>query len=199
MEHHGQRPLPLSLAVALGDKKYLSGETVKVSATLDAQSAPVVGAIVAANVLSSAGAVVNTLTLSDDGQHGDGAAGDGIYGGSFAAGDPGSYTVTATAAGSSSLGNFQRQAGATFSVGTPDATVTGPFVEVAPDADGDGEYDSLGWNFTANVPAAGAYTCYGDLLASDASLVTQAVALLRRCRRRPSVSLASGAGDLPPR
>jgi pimeloyl-ACP methyl ester carboxylesterase len=167
---------PLELGVTLGDTEYLPGGTVGVLATLDVSGAPVTGATVSASVLSASGTVVNSLMLFDDGQHGDGAAGDGIYGGSFIAGDPGAYTVAVSASGSSTVGTFSRQTNITFSVGAAGATVAGPFVEASPDADGDGKFDSLDWSFTVNVPAAGTYTCYGDLLAADGSRVTKAVA-----------------------
>jgi hypothetical protein len=167
---------PVGLNVSLGDGRYLANEVVGVQATLDTSGAPISGASVSAAVLRESGAVVNSLTLYDDGQHGDGAACDGVYGGSFTAGDPGSYTVSVLATGASPLGNFNRETSVSFSVGSPGTTISGPFVEAAPDADGDGAYDSLDFSFTASVPATGSYTCLGDLLASDGSIVTHAIA-----------------------
>ncbi len=167
---------PLALSAWLGDATYLSGETGAVYASLDVNGANLTGSTVWCEVRSEAGMPVATLALQDDGLSDDGAAGDGVYGGSFTTGDPGEYTVVVTASGSSLLGNFDRQAVATFSVGARGSTISGPFMESAPDADGDGRYDSLDWSFAASLPAAGDYTCLGDLLATDGSFVTQAIA-----------------------
>jgi pimeloyl-ACP methyl ester carboxylesterase len=177
----------LALKVSLGTDKYLTGETVGVQAALDIRGTAVNDAVVTADVIPQSGSPVAALTLLDDGQHGDGAPDDGIYGGSFTAGDPGIYTVSVTAAGSSPLGAFNRQTAATFSVGTAGSTAIGPFIESSPDLDGDGKYDSLNWSFTLQVPAAGNYTCFGDLLAADGSLVMQGVATIS----------APGGGQLP--
>jgi hypothetical protein len=46
--------------------------------------------------------------MHDDGLHSDGAANDGIYGGSFSATEVGSYTVQATLIGSGATGPFVR-------------------------------------------------------------------------------------------
>jgi pimeloyl-ACP methyl ester carboxylesterase len=167
---------PLDLGVSLTDSKLLIGETAVVKATLSLAGIPLTDTSVSANVTSETGTLVNTLTLYDDGQHGDGVAGDGVYGGSFIAGSPGSYTVAVTASGASTLGTFNRETDATFSVGEAGSTAIGPFVEAAPDLDGDGRYDSLAWSFTLHVAAAGTYTCRGDLLAADGSLITQGIA-----------------------
>lgn len=71
---------------------------------------PITGASVIASVEKPGGAMVN-LPLYDDGAHGDGAAGDGIYAHTFTqTGAPGSYGVTVTATGNSPLsGAFTRQ------------------------------------------------------------------------------------------
>src|SRR4029453_2907068 len=52
-------------------------------AAILADTAPVLGANVVVDVLQANGEPGQPITLVDDGQHGDGAAGDGIYGGPF--------------------------------------------------------------------------------------------------------------------
>jgi Mg-chelatase subunit ChlD len=71
---------------------------------------PIAGATVSARVTDPEG-MQRTVTLFDDGNHDDGAAGDGLYGGTFyATGRPGSYNVLVEAEGSSSVsGNFTRE------------------------------------------------------------------------------------------
>lgn len=46
--------------------------------------------------------------MHDDGLHSDGAANDGVYGGSFSATELGSYTVQATLIGTGAAGPFVR-------------------------------------------------------------------------------------------
>jgi hypothetical protein len=166
----------LALEVGLDRDKYLFADPVSVLAKLGMDGSPIGGATALASIESESGVEISSTNLYDDGQHGDGVAGDGVYGGSFAAGDPGDYVASVTASGMSTLGAFSRQAEVSFSVGSGGAAITGPFIESAPDADGDGSYDSLDWSFTVALPAAGNYTCLGDLLAADGSLVTQAIA-----------------------
>ena len=87
-------PNPLALNLAAG--KTTANGQVPLLAKLTNNNAPVAGAVVKAQILSENGQTVE-LNLLDDGQSGDGAAGDGTYGaltGKLADGD---YSVTANA------------------------------------------------------------------------------------------------------
>lgn len=76
-----------------------------------ADSAPVLGANVVVDVLQATGEPGAPITLLDDGQHGDGAADDGIYGGEFIFALPGTYQLKAKATGVDNHGdNFERHA-----------------------------------------------------------------------------------------
>jgi hypothetical protein len=70
----------------------------------------IMGASVAATVIDPNG-VSRVVTLFDDGTHDDGAANDGLYGGTFyQTGNPGSYSVLVKATGTSNTGDvFTRE------------------------------------------------------------------------------------------
>ena len=88
---------------------------------------PIVGATVHAGVVSPS-MTHREMILYDDGEHGDGTAGDGVYGNRFIqTHEPGSYIVGILAEGSSNLGEaFVRRARGAF------------HIEEAMDSDGDG-------------------------------------------------------------
>lgn len=100
----------LTLHLYLDHTDYLTGEPIKLIATLS-DNQPLLSVIVTVQV-QLASQTVRTVTLYDDGAHGDGAANDGVYaqtfGGVFT---PGSYTFAAHAEGTSNLGgSFVRHA-----------------------------------------------------------------------------------------
>jgi ligand-binding sensor domain-containing protein len=72
--------------------------------------APLTGVLVSVLVRRPDGST-EAVSLHDDGQHGDGVADDGVYGGSYArTGTPGRYVLTATASGTRTTGEpFQER------------------------------------------------------------------------------------------
>lgn len=115
---------------------------------------PILDATVMVNIARPSG-FIDSLTLYDDGRHGDGAADDGLYGNRYYATDQtGSYAVSATASGTSNLGSpFNRHLTRAFDVafdgdqdqdGLPDSWEeeygTNPLV---PDSDSDPDEDGL--------------------------------------------------------
>lgn len=110
-------------------------------------TAPVTGATVRAAVTDPNGAV-RQVTLFDDGNHDDGAANDGLYGGSYyQTGTPGSYSVLVTASGNGNSGAaFAReQLLAFFISGVEGSRNDPPFNEptrTPPDRDSDGLPDA---------------------------------------------------------
>jgi Mg-chelatase subunit ChlD len=102
---------------------------------------PITGASVKATVEKPSPSVdLTTLTLYDDGQHGDGDANDGIYANKFTqTGAEGSYNVTVNASGTSPLsGPFERQALLSF------------HIDSEGDRDGDGLLDEWEIRFGTN-------------------------------------------------
>jgi hypothetical protein len=106
--------------------------------------APVLGAQVSAEVTTPAGNLV-AFALTDDGQHADGAAGDGFYGAAFQdTNTPGVYRVRLVATGTSAQtgGAFRRER--TLAVA----------LHAGPDSDGDGLPDW--WETASGTDPAGA-------------------------------------------
>jgi IPT/TIG domain len=87
--------------------------------------------------------------------------------------------IVVTAMGNSPLGQFQRQATTEIAVYPVQATIHEPFTESAPDADSDGQYDSLNWSFPVQVAGAGSYSIVGDLVAVDGIPVSHATTSVR--------------------
>jgi hypothetical protein len=82
---------------------------VAVTAQLLATSTPILGANVTALLVQPGGATT-AITLLDDGQHGDGSTGDGIYGYLFTPQAPGVYSAVISAAGTAAGASFSRSA-----------------------------------------------------------------------------------------
>ncbi len=111
------------------------GQPIHVVTSLT-DDAPITGAFVAALVERPSGGL-NIFFMVDDGNHDDGAANDGLYGGTFhQTGENGSYNMTVYASGySPSLGeNFNRQKVLSFHLARLDA-----FGNELPYLDGDGD------------------------------------------------------------
>ncbi|MFQ5341204.1 MAG: VWA domain-containing protein [Anaerolineae bacterium] len=114
--------MDLFIGPAVADR--VEGAAVPILVSLTS-SAPVSGATVNATIQSPGGTVFS-LQLYDDGQHGDGGSGDGLYGNTFTqATEAGSYVVRAVAQGTTALtGPFQRRATGSFHL-EPDANDDG--------------------------------------------------------------------------
>jgi hypothetical protein len=100
----------LTMGFYLGKMAYLTTEPMICIVTL-ADNAPITGATVVLTVTLPGQPVALTLPLYDDGRHGDGAAGDGVYATTFIGPfTPGTATFSVIASGRSSAGEpFTRQ------------------------------------------------------------------------------------------
>jgi Mg-chelatase subunit ChlD len=100
----------LTMGFYLGKMAYLTTEPMICIVTL-ADNAPITGATVVLTVTLPGQPVALTLPLYDDGRHGDGAAGDGVYATTFIGPfTPGTATFRVVASGRSSAGEpFTRQ------------------------------------------------------------------------------------------
>ncbi|GAA6615500.1 choice-of-anchor X domain-containing protein [Scytonema sp. NUACC26] len=103
-------PLLLNLDVGQPD----SNNQAQINAILTNAGSPVTGATVLANIQGIDG-YQKVLTLLDDGQNGDGIAGDGIYGGKTELLSPDGYNIGVVAQGS----NFSRIASDAISIARP--------------------------------------------------------------------------------
>jgi hypothetical protein len=107
---------------------YRAREPIQLLALLGGRQ-PVAGASVVVKLQNAAGYVFGEVTLADDGRSGDGAAGDGVYGGTWASLRGGSYSFSATATGTSpATGPYARRAEVSTVVG--DNPLAGPLLRV---------------------------------------------------------------------
>lgn len=148
---------------------------------------PVAGANVSVYVNPPSGPAVN-LTLRDDGNVSDGAAGDGLYSGEFTPAAPGTYRALAVVTGTTSGGvAFTRQTAAEFSVVNPPSRLTGAVQDQGVDDDFDGLIDRVSFAVGTQMTAAGHYRAFVHLkTAGGKSIVGSSDA-----------DLPAGTGSLP--
>lgn len=121
---------------------------------------PVAGASAVVTLVAEDGEPV-TLTLLDDGQEADTAAGDGLYSAELVPSSAGSYFAMADIQGSTSAGiPFTRHCGATYEVIAPLARLTGTVTDDGVDDDFDGRFDRIALQVSADVVEAGAYRAF---------------------------------------
>ena len=147
---------PLRLTAAAGKVWFGQGEEVPVTATLRDGATPLPGATVEAEIGRPDGQV-ERLTLLDDGAHGDGAAGDGVYGATYRPPNLGGYyTLFATAQGEQGAA-YARTAETLFAVSPATARLTGEYAATSQDTDRDGRYEALTVQVGIDARAAGSY------------------------------------------
>jgi subtilisin family serine protease len=137
---------PVNVSVTLSDYQAIAGATV----TCDVQPPSTFSALlhmlpwievngdlapdpqVAAELKAQAAVPASTLTLYDDGTHGDGQANDGVYANAFAAtGHDGTYKFTAHATGTSNSGEaFARQGGESVYIAPNPAAIRRIYIPV---------------------------------------------------------------------
>lgn len=118
--------LTLELFLGLAPAERQTGRRMPVLVNL-ADSAPVTGASVVATIVDPVG-TPRSLSLRDDGLHGDGAANDGFYGNLYTAtAEPGSYVLVVEAAGTGVVaGDFTRRLRGAFNLSaSPDEDLDG--------------------------------------------------------------------------
>jgi PKD repeat protein/pimeloyl-ACP methyl ester carboxylesterase len=130
---------PLGLSMNTGDPQYSPGSTIPISVYLGTNTTGFPGAAVKAVITNPDGAT-KSLTLYDDGLHGDNATHDGIYANAFTnTSTRGIYSLVVTAKGTSLGEPFLRQ------------TDTIVWVDKYPDL----ELDSSDIRFSNTTPVAG--------------------------------------------
>ncbi len=156
---------PVRLSVSAGGGTAAAqGEGVAISATLTSGGRPLAGARVEAEI-GRPDTRVDPLPLYDDGEHGDGAANDGVYGGRYPAPALGGYyTLFVTARGTAGTRSYGRTAETLFAVSPATAALSGQYAEAAEDSDRDGRYDALALVVGVDVRAAGDYLLAATLV-----------------------------------
>ncbi|HPH98288.1 MAG TPA: SUMF1/EgtB/PvdO family nonheme iron enzyme [Anaerolineaceae bacterium] len=130
---------------------------------------PVTGTISA--VVTRPDGTTGTLALLDDGLHGDQAAGDQIWGGSYSQTMQGGYyTVFYTASGTYNAEAYTRTTAGVFSIAPVSASLGSVYSAVPVASEVPTFYSGLTVTVPVNVTVAGTYTVSADLYAGAAYL-----------------------------
>lgn len=171
---------PVGAALVATRPELVLGEAQVFSAAVFDGQSPVEGASAIVTVLSEAGTPV-TLSLLDDGQGADTAAGDGLYSAELVPSSPGRYSATVEVQGSTSAGVlFSRQAAALFDVVAPLARLTGTVTDSGFDDDFDSRFDRIAIQVQTDAVQAGTYRAFVRLeTAGGRELIRSAEASLQ--------------------
>ena len=159
-----------SLSVSTDKGSYQANEEIQVAATFADGGTPITGASATATIQKS-DQTTDTLSLYDDGTHGDTTSNDGIYFNTYAGTSVTGYTdilVTAIAAG------VRREASTHIVVPPTTAQLTGSYNETAVDSDEDGSYNTLRINVGLDVSLAGDYEVSGVLQDASGNTIAHA-------------------------
>jgi pimeloyl-ACP methyl ester carboxylesterase len=156
---------------------YAPGDTVQLRLAVEGDPSGLTGTAATAQVLNPDGTEYQTVTLFDDGQHGDGGAGDGTFGGSMTAPmNPGAYSTLFELTGMYLDKDVVRLSADTLNVLPTTHLFTGTFSDAPEDRDADGRYDALLVTAQVALPSAGTYAVSGDLLDAAGEFVDHAAA-----------------------
>ncbi len=162
----------IALTVPGGLPSYASGATVNLTAILSDGGVGLPGATTVATIMRPDTTIAG-LTLFDDGQHGDGAVGDGTYANQFLGTSlPGTYqfSIRAAIAGQ----HLSRVTVGAFQVSPNSAQLGGPIAEAAVDTDHNGVFDVLRLTVPVIVGATGTFVLSGELRAAGGAHVSYA-------------------------
>jgi hypothetical protein len=158
----------LFLEIGTDQERYQQNESALITASLMVSpTTPVLGSTVMATI-NRPDSTTDSLTLYDDGVHGDGAEDDGIYANAYNKTDLGGvYSLFVTAEGTQASSDYQRADETIFSVSYQTAALSGSYSDYPEDIDGDGRYDNLIINIGLNVSGPSSFLVSGVLLDSD--------------------------------
>ncbi len=140
---------------------------IVITATLTHDETPLPGGSVTAQIKRPDGSF-HLLPLYDNGQNGDGAAGNGVYGGTFTATDLGGiYGVLLLAEGAYNDTPYERTGTAFFIIAPGNARLNGHYDDRGVDIQGNGLYDWLAIDVGLTVTEASTYTVSAELYAGE--------------------------------
>lgn len=151
----------------LPDKDYYrNSEPVALTAVLEDNSVPILGASVSARVVLPDESF-ESFELYDDGTHGDPMADDGMYVNSFVnTAQSGLYRMLISAE-QSGAAPFTREQSLLVSVASSHSEFDGAFGDAGVDTDGDGLFNTLNIEVGLSIDLAGEYEVSGVLVDSD--------------------------------
>jgi hypothetical protein len=156
-----------SISVSFTSPQWLTfGEPMPISAAVMQNGTPLAGGAVSAR-LERPDTLQETLTLFDDGAHGDGAAADGVFANTYLNTNLGGYYgVLVTAEGTLAGIRYQRTASNSVAV-APAAELTNVYHDAPIDNGGDGFYEWLAFDMGINVAETGTYLLKAELWAAS--------------------------------
>jgi hypothetical protein len=160
---------PTPIAVSPSAPQWLPNNTpVVITATVSySQTEPVTGGEVAARIRRPDG-IVDIISLYDDGEHDDGQADSGVFGGVYTQTTTGGiYGVLVTATGVYESEVFTRTATASFAIAPNGAALSGVYSDSGIDETGDGIYEWLEFTADITVTEAATYTLSVELYAGE--------------------------------
>ena len=169
----------LTFAVSCNTAFVRTNDQLTIVGTLNKAGTGVAGATVGGSVYSPDGST-NAVTLSDDGLHGDGGAGDGVYGVQFGATQQvGVYGINLKASGTETTGEaFEREGlgQVTFTAFSPIAELTDVYADYGIDlAPTNGLIDDFIIEVGVRVKEGGTFTVSGVLTGTNGVGITSAM------------------------
>jgi PKD repeat protein len=135
---------PWAIVGQTGELYHGPSSQVAISAKVTGDPTGISVASFQAEISDESGTVIDIVTLYDDGTHGDGAAGDGVFGNFCTAPAlPGYYRIAFQCSATNGAVSVQRRATGAFFVMSEAHLFTGTFTDQAQDSDGDGAMDAI--------------------------------------------------------
>ena len=183
----------LSAGVTTSRPSYQVSDTAVVALVAFRDGVPVTGATATANVyVAGPGAAPAIVTLLDDGQNEDVAAGDGIYSGGLMGLAPGHYLVSAVA----QLGDEQATGATNFDVTAALARLTETKTDAGLDTNADGLFEWIGVDIGVAVDSAATYEVFISLRSSSNSSELTAAARAMLAVGSQSIQVRFSAADI---
>lgn len=152
-----------------GTKSIHVGDPLLLEATATNGGSPLAGATGTA-VVKLPDATTSTVTLFDDGTHGDLHSGDGVYSATFAqTSQSGNYQVVFQVKGTAPA--FEREDYQLATVSSSSSSFSKTFTDAGVDTDSDGLYNSLKVTAGVTITKAANYRVYGEITDSKGNVL----------------------------
>ncbi len=163
----------IAMTVGFSSSNLHLNDSLLIEATVTNAGSPLTGATATA-IVKLPDATASTITLFDDGTHGDVHSGDGIYSAAFAQTvQSGNYQVVFQVKGTSPA--FEREGYALATVSSSNSSFSGTFTDAGIDSDSDGLYNSLDITVGVTIAKAANYRVYGEITDSQGNVLDTTV------------------------
>ena len=183
----------LSVGVTMSRPSYQANDTVVVAMVAFRDGVPVTGATATASVyVAGPGAAPAIMTLLDNGQNEDVAAGDGVYSGGITGLTPGHYLVSAVA----QQGNEEATGATNFDVTPALARLAETKTDAGLDTNADGLFEWIGLDIGVTVDTAATYEVLASLRSNSNSTELTAAARATLAVGSQSIQVRFSAADI---